>query len=45
LRTISTIVPQARVLNTLKYAAQWQWGDAENVMKDRAKRVTERLYS
>ena len=87
LRTISTIVPQARALNTLKYAvtgtyafiggaqaeakvtdavtgqllaegvdrrvgggsikaaAQWQWGDAENVMNDWAVQVTERLYS
>jgi hypothetical protein len=87
LRTISTIVPQARALNTLKFAAtgtyafiggaqaeakltdavtgqllaegvdrrvgggslkdaaQWEWGDAENVMNDWATQVTERLYS
>jgi Protein of unknown function (DUF3313) len=87
LRTISTIVPQARALNTLKYAAtgtyafvggaqgeakltdavtgqllaeavdrrvgggslqaaaQWQWGDAENVMNDWATQVTDPLYS
>jgi len=87
LRTISTIIPAARILNTVKYAAsgtyafvggaqgeakltdavtgqllgeavdrrvgggslkaasQWQWGDAENVMTDWAKQVTERLYS
>lgn len=87
LRTISTVVPQVRILNTLKYAAtgtyafvggaqgeakltdavtgqllgeavdrrvgggslkaaaQWQWGDAENAMTDWATQVTERLYS
>jgi hypothetical protein len=87
LRTISTIVPQARALNTLKYAAtgtyafiggaqaeakltdavtgqllaaavdrrvgggsikaaaQWQWGDAENAMHTWATQVTERLYA
>jgi hypothetical protein len=87
LRTISLIIPQARALNTLKFAAtgtyafiggaqggtkvtdaatgqllgeavdrrvgggsikaaaQWQWGDAENAMNDWATQVTERLYS
>jgi Protein of unknown function (DUF3313) len=87
LRTISTIVPQARALNTLKYAAtgtyafiggaqgeakvtdaatgqllaegvdrrvgggsikaaaQWQWGDPENVMNAWAAQVAKRLYS
>ncbi|MGH8069340.1 MAG: DUF3313 domain-containing protein [Candidatus Entotheonellia bacterium] len=87
LRTISTIVPQARALNTLKFAAtgtyafiggaqaeakltdaltgqllaevvdrrvgggsvkaaaQWQWGDAENAKNAWATQVTERLYS
>jgi hypothetical protein len=87
LRTISLTVPQARALNTLKYAAtgtyafiggaqaeakvtdaatgqllgegvdrrvgggsikaaaQWQWGDAENAMNDWATQLTERLYS
>ncbi len=87
LRTISMAVPQARTLNTLKYAvtgtyafvggaqgeakltdavsgqllgewvdrrigggsiknaAQWQWGDAENVMKEWATQAAERLSS
>ncbi len=87
LRTISMVVPQARTLNTLKYAvtgtyafvggaqgeakltdavsgqvlgewvdrrvgggsiknaAQWQWGDAENAMKEWAAQLTERLSS
>ncbi len=87
LRTISMVVPQARTLNTLKYAvtgtyafvggaqgeaklmdavsgqvlgewvdrrvgggsiknaAQWQWGDAENAMKEWATQLTERLSS
>jgi len=87
LRTVSTVIPQARALNTLKYAAtgtyafiggaqaeakltdavtgqllagaldrrvgggslkaaaQWQWGDAENVMNHWATQVTERVYS
>jgi hypothetical protein len=30
---------------SLKDAAQWEWGDAENVMNDWATQVTERLYS
>jgi hypothetical protein len=87
LRTVSTIVPQARALNTLKYAAtgtyafiggaqaeakltdavtgqllaeavdrrvgggslkaaaQWEWGDADNVMNAWAAQTAERLYS
>jgi hypothetical protein len=85
LRTVSMVIPQARLLNTLKYAAtgtyafvggaqaeakitdavsgqvlaeaidkrvgggsvetaaQWQWGDAENVMKAWAAQMAERL--
>lgn len=87
MRTVSMVIPQARTLNTLKYAAtgtyafvggaegemkltdaatgqllaaamdkrvgggsletaaQWQWGDAENAMKEWAKQLTDRLSS